>query len=40
MRSSLSNSVSPSMNANRSYTAGNNNPKFALPDPTVNQILS
>lgn len=36
MRSSLSNSVSPSMNANRSYTAGNNNPKFALPDPAVN----
>ncbi|RCK57856.1 Transcriptional regulator of yeast-form-adherence 6 [Candida viswanathii] len=36
MKSSLSNSSSPSTIANKSYTAGNNNLKFALPDPAVN----
>ena len=36
IKSSLSTSSSPSINANKSYTAGNNNLKFALPDPAVN----
>lgn len=36
IKSSLSTSSSPSINANKSYTAGNNNLKFVLPDPAVN----